>query len=291
MLTWLGDDACILDNLAFRITFPRPATVSVIPERFSERTFLVEKPRWLLEQYVDLLAMLRPRNIFEIGIRHGGSTVFLSTLAMPEKYVAIDLADHSLQSFGEWLRNGPLKDQVVAHFGVDQSDGTTLRSIAAEEFDGAPLDLVIDDASHILAPTRATFEALFPRLRPGGVYVIEDWETQHRAEAVIQNEINSDPTALARFEDRVRQRTETLAELKEPLTRLLVQIVLAAAYTDIVDDIRIRHGSVMIRRGHENFDQENFAISDFYGELGRELLQQDPGWEPTRTKPDPRPAG
>jgi predicted methyltransferase len=35
------------------------------------------------------------------------------------------------------------------------------------------LDLVVDDTSH-LGPTRASFNTLFPRLRPGGVYVIED---------------------------------------------------------------------------------------------------------------------
>ena len=31
------------------------------------------------------------------------------------------------------------------------------------------------DASHWLEETRTSFEILFPRLRPGGVYVIEDW--------------------------------------------------------------------------------------------------------------------
>ena len=41
--------------------------------------------------------------------------------------------------------------------------------------DGEPLDLVIDDASHLYGPTMASFEVLFPRLRPGGLYVIEDW--------------------------------------------------------------------------------------------------------------------
>jgi predicted O-methyltransferase YrrM len=275
MLTWLGDEALIIDDLAFQITFPRPPKVSPIPERFSERTFLVEKPRWMLEQYVDLIASLRPRNIVELGIRHGGSTVFLSMLAKPEKYVAIDLADDSTPLFGDWLRSGPLRDCVVAHFGVDQSDRSTLRAIATREFEGRPLDLVIDDASHILGPTRASFETLFPHLRPGGIYVIEDWETQHQAEQMIRNEIDSNPAARARLADQLNERAEMLVELREPLTRLLVQIVLASAYTDIIDEIRIRHGSVMIQRGHENVNEERFAISDFYLDLGREILQED----------------
>ena len=42
------------------------------------------------------------------------------------------------------------------------------------EFDGR-LDLVIDDASHELHATKASFETLFPLLRSGGWYIIEDW--------------------------------------------------------------------------------------------------------------------
>ena len=42
------------------------------------------------------------------------------------------------------------------------------------EFDGR-LDLVIDDASHELHATKASFETLFPLPRSGGWYIIEDW--------------------------------------------------------------------------------------------------------------------
>ena len=42
-------------------------------------------------------------------------------------------------------------------------------------FGNRPLDLVMDDASHLGPQTRASFETLFPRLRAGGLYIIEDW--------------------------------------------------------------------------------------------------------------------
>ena len=45
------------------------------------------------------------------------------------------------------------------------------------------IDLVIDDASHMYHPARTSFEAIFPYLRPGGVYVIEDWCWSHWAGA------------------------------------------------------------------------------------------------------------
>lgn len=36
-------------------------------------------------------------------------------------------------------------------------------------------DLIVDDASHDGVLTRRTWELLWPLVRPGGFYVIEDW--------------------------------------------------------------------------------------------------------------------
>ena len=53
--------------------------------------------------------------------------------------------------------------------------------IVTREFDRA-IDLVIDDASHVYEPTLASFETLFPHLRPGGLYIIEDWQWSYSDE-------------------------------------------------------------------------------------------------------------
>jgi hypothetical protein len=42
-----------------------------------------------------------------------------------------------------------------------------------------PLDIVIDDGSHRTAHVIASFEALFPRLRDGGIYAVEDTQTSY----------------------------------------------------------------------------------------------------------------
>ena len=55
-----------------------------------------------------------------------------------------------------------------------------LAEIVDEAFGDEPLDLVVDDCSHRYKPSRASFNELFPRLRPGGVYVIEDWPSRAR---------------------------------------------------------------------------------------------------------------
>ena len=43
-----------------------------------------------------------------------------------------------------------------------------------ERLQGVTVDLVIDDASHTLEHQQATYDALWPIIRPGGVMVIED---------------------------------------------------------------------------------------------------------------------
>jgi hypothetical protein len=39
----------------------------------------------------------------------------------------------------------------------------------------------VDDASHFYEQTKTTFETVFPMLRPGGIYLIEDWSWSFQA--------------------------------------------------------------------------------------------------------------
>jgi MycE methyltransferase N-terminal len=58
----------------------------------------------------------------------------------------------------------------------DQSDPEFLSELAGRI---GPLDIVIDDGSHLSDHVVASFLALFPRMRPGGVYVVEDLQTSY----------------------------------------------------------------------------------------------------------------
>ena len=62
--------------------------------------------------------------------------------------------------------------RVTTHWGISQTDDKRLLQIVAGL---QPLDLVIDDCSHMLVPTIESFQLLFPKVRTGGYYVIEDW--------------------------------------------------------------------------------------------------------------------
>lgn len=59
----------------------------------------------------------------------------------------------------------------------DQSSSDDLGR-AIRVMNGAP-EIVIDDGSHVGAHVWASFEYLFPRMAPGGIYVIEDLHTSY----------------------------------------------------------------------------------------------------------------
>jgi hypothetical protein len=158
---------------------------------------------------------------------------------------------------------------VHAYYGIDQADATALRRIVAGEFAGAPVDLVIDVASHVLAPTRSSFNVLFPLLRPGGVYVIEDWSV----DLSIEREMSRDPAVANRVRLEIAKRPEL--EDVVPLTRLVFEIVLASVYTDLIEEMEIRPGWLSVTRGAESatgeFDVRRCALS-----MGRSLLSDPP---------------
>lgn len=58
----------------------------------------------------------------------------------------------------------------------DQGDERFLDSLARQF---GPFDIVIDDGSHISHHVITSFNALFPHVRPGGVYVVEDLLTAY----------------------------------------------------------------------------------------------------------------
>jgi len=70
-------------------------------------------------------------------------------------------------------------DRIAAVPGVDQADAARLSGLLDRYFSDRTVDLAIDDASHLYGPTRTAFEVVFPYLRPGGIYLIEDWGWAH----------------------------------------------------------------------------------------------------------------
>jgi hypothetical protein len=162
----------------------------------------------------------------------------------------------NLESFLDAHR---LRDRVRPYYGVDQADRDRLATIVAEEFEGDPIDLVIDDASHLLDPTRASFEVLFPRLRTSGLFVIEDWAWEHAIAHKLFVAIGSEsPTEhvdeheLSLAFEALGMLPETLAPLRSGqfLSDLVSEIIVRKANGDAtIGDVAVRPFGAEIRRG------------------------------------------
>ena len=165
---------------------------------------------------------------------------------------------------------GGLDERVRPYYGVDQVDSARLVTIVAEEFGDERLDLVVDDASHSLEPTRTSFETLFPRLRDGGLYLIEDWNWQIReAIAVAERLRDRDSPAKAKFERALsadREAAERGAKRREPpLPALVVELLLATAESEqFVSEVNVGPWWVGARRGSGQLDPETFRLADHY---------------------------
>lgn len=171
-LVW-QEDLVLIDGVGFELYEGFDS-----PPKLGPDTFWLFKGRELMDEYLSIFQRypdLEIRNLFEIGIWESGSVAFWTECFQPVKHVAIDLAaPREPAYFRRFLRERDLKTRVRTFWQTDQADGKRLLDIARREFDG-PLDLVIDDASHRLEPTKASLVTLFPLLREGGIFIVEDW--------------------------------------------------------------------------------------------------------------------
>jgi len=174
-LTWRPDRA-LLGDLVFRLEQSRSDGWDL-----GDECFAFYKNRQLVEQFERFWSAtaFRPRRMLEIGIWDGGSTAFWFEHLRPERLVAIDLRDREDSPyFRRWVTANGLEGRVLTRWRTDQADRAALRELVESDL-GGELDLVIDDGSHLAVPTRASFEALFPLLPPGGLYIVEDWAWEH----------------------------------------------------------------------------------------------------------------
>jgi predicted O-methyltransferase YrrM len=237
---------------------------SLVESSRSDRLAIKKNPA-LVDRYRRLLHGLPQPRIFELGIAQGGSVAMLALLGDPERLVAIEVSPQPVQALADFIEARGLSDRVRPYYGVDQGDRHRLLAILAAEMDGGPLDLVVDDASHRYGQTRASFEVLFPALRPGGLYIIEDWSWHHIVSEAIAATI-ADPSAPDHA-----VMTERLAEVgggtpgEPPLSRLAVQLVLGLSLPrDAVVEVTINENWVLVRRGSATLDPKTFRVDDLY---------------------------
>jgi SAM-dependent methyltransferase len=256
MLDWRDDEHFVLGDTTF-CAIPYDASGdqmgAAVKEAVDTNSLFIFKPRWRVEHYVELLERLKPARIFELGIFLGGSTALFAELARPRRLVAIDNRSRQPQSLTGYLDRRGLSELVHTYYDVNQADRARLIEIVGEAFGDEPIDLVVDDCSHRYAATRAAFSVLFPLLRPGGVYVIEDWPWAHTPVGA-EDADGAKPGQV-------------------PLTRLIFELILAIpGVPDLIERIEVDSNAAEVTRGHTPADPSSFDLSNCSNARGLRLL-------------------
>jgi hypothetical protein len=110
--------------------------------------------------------------LFEIGVggyknpKAGGNSLRMWKKYFPfGKIYSIDIYDKS-----------QLQEKNIKIYQGSQIDEDILKTICNND---GPFDIIIDDGSHINEHIIKTFSILFPTLKDGGIYVIEDIQTSY----------------------------------------------------------------------------------------------------------------
>ena len=237
-------DRFSLDGVEVRCSFRRGST----PE-----CLFIEKRRAHVEDYLAVLDRCQGGNIVELGIREGGSVALTALAGRPRKLVAVELEATRLRALDELLERRDLTGQVRPYYGVNQADRARLGAIADSEFGDEALDLVVDDASHLLAETRSSFETLFPRLRRGGIFLVEDWSWQH----LFWTEFLAS--------GRGREAVTPTKRPEQPLSLLTIELMLALAQSaEYVAEVSLTRWWIAIRRGRAELDPTRFRLADLF---------------------------
>ncbi|GHD31953.1 class I SAM-dependent methyltransferase [Halioglobus pacificus] len=233
-MDWIDDMSVRCDDVKLSLV----QGLKVFPSTEDE-IVLFKDPKFV-DHYLNTLEGFRADNVIEVGVWDGGSAIFFWNLLKPDRLSCVELKK-SVPPLEAYISRREVTDSFRLHTSTDQSDKQSLGKIVVDDFGGNPLDLIIDDASHLYGPSKATFEALFPHLRPGGLFILEDWKA-----GLIFPKLSKDGE-----------------DLGPPLHRLVHEILqLSLLEHRVVASIKCVHNFVVIERGHQALNPEEFKVPE-----------------------------
>jgi hypothetical protein len=212
-----------------------------------------DKNETYLRSYERYFAPLKNDNIclLELGVLHGGSLLLWRDYFPNGTIVGVDMNPAEIDD-----ETGRV--QVYQGLQQDTSFLDHVRDDAAP--DG--FDIVIDDASHIGELTRISFWHLLDfHLKPGGIYVIEDWRTGYW-DRYPDGKSYGWPKMEGGVRDNMRRLTDSL------LVRLGKTSVASGLHRYLIILLeKMRHHIVYKRR----FPSHDYGMVGFIKELVDEL--------------------
>lgn len=172
-----------LDGFDFHEFNFKPVVSSDIAEAKADfPSFILMKDALNVATYEEQLEGRKFDDVLELGVMKGGSCAFFEALLRPKNHLAIDVYQFQGDGLSE-LRDAVAKSDRA--FQIDyETDQTNIERIkdlwrSMTGKDSVAFDLIVDDASHSYPLSLKSFNGLFPLLRPGGVYALEDWGWAH----------------------------------------------------------------------------------------------------------------
>jgi hypothetical protein len=254
-LQWDDDEHLQVGDAHFFLTID-PSTWNVNDSKADR--FVLLKTRRMIESLFRFVPE-RIENVVDLGIFKGGSIALNQMLFSPKRMVGIDVKPRRVDALDRFIDRRRLNENVRLYYGTSQGDQERLTEIVQENFGEEPLDLVIDDCSHMYELCKASLNILFPRVRPGGLYVIEDWGWAHWSGDYWQGS------------------GHPFVEERTPLSRLILELVMiAASRPGLISEVTIRHSAAYLTRGDEVVSGAPFDVSEAYLTGGRQILYEEP---------------
>lgn len=130
----------------------------------------------------------------------GGSSAMLWRDYFPNStVVCVDIVDKEIR---------PEHDGIIFARG-DQSDKQFLDALSVEH---GPWDIIIDDASHLSTLTIRSWEILYPHLKAGGLYVVEDTHMSYHDWYYPKTDSNQNPDERAQGNRTCMQYFQRMAD-------------------------------------------------------------------------------
>lgn len=94
----------------------------------------------------------------------------------------------SVKMWSEYFKNGSItgvdiNPEVVKHSGerihIEIGDQSSIECLIKLAMERGPFDVIVDDGSHIWDHQITTLQYLFPFLKSGGIYILEDIDTSY----------------------------------------------------------------------------------------------------------------
>lgn len=184
--------------------------------------------------------------LLEIGVggydnpKEGGNSLRMWKKYFPKGQIyAIDLYNKSF-----------LEEKRIKIFQGSQVDEDFLKEVVKQT---GPLDLIIDDGSHLNEHVIKSFRFLFPYLKEGGIYVVEDTQTSYWPEFGGDNQNLSHSPTLMNYFKGLTDGLNHQEFFKEDFT--------PGYFDKKIVSIHFYHNLIFIYKG-DNSEQSNFKAED-----------------------------